>query len=64
MDYDKIEKGMEVRIVVPNPKFCRNGIVADKQIVTYGDKEVERVYVDTEDRGRRLCAPSVLEQVT
>ena len=63
MEYDEIEKGMSVRIEVPTPKFCTNGTVKDKEISTVGGKPVERVYVDTEDRGRRICHPSVLRTI-
>jgi hypothetical protein len=64
MEYDEIEKGMEVRIEVPTPKFCTNGTVKAKEISTVGGKEVERVYVDTAERGRRICAPSVLRLIS
>lgn len=64
MTYEEIEKGMEVRIVVPTPKFCVNGTIKDKGISTVGGREVERVYVDTARGGRRICAPSVLRLIS
>jgi hypothetical protein len=61
MTYDQIEPGQEVRIVVPTPKFCADGVVKDKERVTVAGTERERVYVDTVHGSRRICAPSVLE---
>ena len=63
MTYEEIESGQDVRINVLNPKFCANGTVRKKEISQRGGGRVERIYVDTADRGRRICAPSVLERL-
>jgi hypothetical protein len=60
MTYDEVEVGQTVRIMTPTPKHRQNGVVIDKQIVNIGGGEVERVYINTENGGRRVCAPSVL----
>ena len=64
MTYDEIEEGMEVQILPnhPNRKFRRQGTVKAKEIQTVAGKRKEVIYVDTDQGGRRLCAPSVLER--
>jgi len=61
--YEEIEPGQRVRIVVPMQKFRVLGTVKAKEIVKTGGHDVERVYVDDDRGGRRLCAPSVLTKV-
>jgi hypothetical protein len=63
MTYEEIEPGMRVRINVTNPKHRDIGTVKDKEIVTIVGVDRERIYVDTDNHGRKLCVPSVLERV-
>ena len=64
MTYDEIQKDQRVRISRVRKKFQTNGTVVSKEIIKIAGRDVERVYVDTDDRGRRLCAPSVLEPLS
>jgi hypothetical protein len=61
MTYEQIKPGQQVRIVVPTPKFCADGVVKAKERVTIAGKPREQVYVDPARGGRRICDPSVLE---
>jgi 5S rRNA maturation endonuclease (ribonuclease M5) len=63
MLYDEIKEGMAVRIVVPTPRNCGHGVVKAKEIQTVAGKRKEVIFVDDDRRGRRLCAPSVLQEI-
>lgn len=61
MIYAEIQPGQKVQIMVGKRP---EGVVVDKRADRFGQETVsERVWVDT-DRGRRICSPSVLREVT
>jgi hypothetical protein len=61
MTYEEIEVGQKVFINVKPKKYQGNGVVAGKEVQTVKGRPIENIYVDDERRGRRVCAPSVLE---
>lgn len=63
MTFDEIKKGQRVRIVTVSPKHRASGTVWDKEIIEFPSRTVERVYVNTDRNSRRLCNPSILEEI-
>lgn len=61
MTFDEIENGQRVNIITRNPKYRATGTVVNKEIIQFPNRTVERVYVDTDRKHRRLCSPTVLE---
>lgn len=62
MTYEEIQVGERVWIKTESTRYQEAGTVKAKEIVTVAGKPRERVWIDTDRRGRRVCVPSVLDR--